>query len=230
MNTTTSTRFRSSFHDINLDLLKKLCDFHPWTRAELCKAVDMEASVLSMVLAGKRPLPGRVAKKFLALMGMKDDGSLDHMHGFVFRERAGRESELLEFLEQLYPEDPIAFGLKVSVADPVNLEKPPFFRLGLVLISRRYQCIVHTPPGSKLHLRWTPLKAEDVQMGVPPEVLMSLTNLPSKLDIAQAIANHVLDLGPKWPDVIQAARKRNVSPRDVLAWLEANYSVPRIEP
>ncbi len=227
MTTTDSKKFRSPFHGIDLKLLRMLCDLHPWSMADLCKAVDMEPSVLSMVLAGRRPLPIRVARPFLELMGMKEDGSLDQTHGFIFVEKPGREAVLREVHDRLFPEPPVACQLSVSVSDPDDLTKPPYVKLGFVLFEQGFVAVVHAGAGSHLSTWWSSSERVRNRYHEAPEKLLSTTELPSRVDMLRAFMGMEIEIDPTWDAVISEAKSRNVEARDVMAWLKTNFSTSK---
>ena len=219
-----SQKFRSTFHGIDLKLLRMLCDLHPWSMAELCKEVDMEPSVLSMVLSGKRPLPTRVARQFLVFMGMKEDGSLDPTHGFILKAKAGRAAQLQEVENLLFPEAPGKCLVTMLVPDPENPDKPPTQKSAFVLYFGNFIAVLHVALGSPDWLRESEIVA--ARYYAAPEVLLSLEKLPNKLDMLKAFAGSEIGISPTWEDVIEESRRRNVEARVVQEWLINNFSVP----
>lgn len=226
MTATETKKFRSSFHGIDLKLLRMLCDLHPWSMTDLCRSVGMEPAVLSMVLAGKRPLPSRVARSFLALMGMNEDGTLDSSHGFIFKEKPGRESELKHVYDLLFAETPAICRLTINVPDTGNQGRPPTIKTGFALFQGKFLAILHTDPASTRLVNSEHVFARYLEA---PETLLSITALPAKIDILRAFAGSKIEIAPTWDEVIQDAKRRNVEPRDVREWLVANFSAPETE-
>lgn len=226
MTATETKRFRSTFHELDLKLLRLLCDMHPLPMVELCKIVDLEPTVLYMVLAGKRPLPGRVAREFLALMGMKEDGTLDPGHGFILKEKPGRETELRQLHDLLFAETPAVCRLTMAVPDPAKPGKPPTIKTGYALYQGKFVAVLHPGPGQSKLVKSEHVVARYLEA---PEKLLSTTDLPAKIDILKAFAGSKIAIDPTWDEVIQDAKHKNVEPRDVMAWLEANFSVPNSE-
>lgn len=222
MTTSESKKFRSPFHGIDRKLLRMLCDLHPWSMADLCKAVDMEPSVLSMVLAGRRPLPSRVARPFLELMGMKEDGSLDKTHGFIFVEKPGREDELREVHDRLFPNLPVPCELRVSVPDPKDPTKPPIVKPGFILFDQGFVAVVHAKVSSNLLAWWIKTNVRNRNYEAP-EKLLSTTELPSRIDMLLAFRGMKMELDPTWDDVISEAKRRNVEARDAMEWLKTKF-------
>jgi hypothetical protein len=226
---TETKKYRSPFHGIDLKLLGMLCHVHPWSMAELCRAVDMETSVLSMVLAGKRPLPSRVARKFLALMGMKEDGALDPSHGYLLKERAGREAELQEVHDRLFPEAPAVCHLKISVPDPLYPTRRPTVKTGVVLFQGNFLAVVHAATGGA-SFAWSETGERVVTWyHEAPEKLLSLTELPTKVDMLRAFAGSKIEIGPTWEEVVRVAKGRFVEPRDAMNWIKSNFPAPETE-
>lgn len=194
--------------------------------AELCRAVGMETSVLSMVLAGKRPLPSRVARPFLALVGMKDDGALDPSHGYLLKDRPGREAELQHVQDRLFAETPAVCHLKTAVSDPMYPTRRPTEKTGVVLFQGNFLAVIHATAGSTSS-RWSETNARVVTWyHEAPEKLLSLTELPTKVDMLTAFAGSKIEIGPSWDEVIREAKRRNVEPRVAMNWVETNFSVP----
>jgi hypothetical protein len=235
MSTEPSKRFRSTYHDIDLQLLKQLCDLHPWSRAQLCKAVDMEPAVLSMVLAGKRPLPTRVARQFLDLMGMTEDGSLDRSHLFIFSVRSGQEDDLLLILGKIFfPDSKVKSILNCQIkahvpnADPSN---PPSLRTGYALFNGSSMAVVHAAIDSKVGGWWNPGQGVVTRQVANPEVLLSTEVLPTRSDLIKAVHGSNALLNPTWAEVIEEAKRRNVESHEVMLWLKEHFSaVPHAKP
>jgi hypothetical protein len=225
---TETKNYRSPFHGIDLKLLGMLCHMHPWSMAELCRAVGMETSVLSMVLAGKRPLPSRVARPFLTLMGMKEDGSLDPSHGYVLKERRGREDELQQVHDRLFAETPAVCHLTVSVADPAFPKKRPTVKSGVVLFQGNFLAVIHAAVDSPSSSWGVTSERVVTHYHEAPEKLLSITDLPTKVDMLKAFAGSKIEIGPSWDDVVTEAKRRYVQPRDAMNWIETNFSEPEI--
>jgi hypothetical protein len=189
----------------------------------------METSVLSMVLSGKRPLPSRVARQFLALMGMKDDGALDPSHGFLLKERPGREAELQHVQDRLFAETPAVCHLKIAVSDPVNPTRKPTEKTGVVLFQGNFLAVVHATAGSTSS-RWSETNERVLTWyHEAPEKLLSLTELPTKVEMLKAFAGSKIEIGPTWDEVVSEAKRRNVEPRVAMNWVQTNFSVPETE-
>ena len=194
--------------------------------AELCRAVGMETSVLSMVLAGKRPLPSRVARPFLALVGMKDDGALDPSHGYLLKDRPGREAELQHVQDRLFAETPAVCHLKTAVSDPMYPTRRPTEKTGVVLFQGNFLAVIHATAGSTSSRRSETNARVVTWYHEAPEKLLSLTELPTKVDMLTAFASSKIEIGPSWDEVIREAKRRNVEPRVAMNWVETNFSVP----
>lgn len=222
-------KFRSPFRDINLKMLRLLCDLHPWSMAELCKAVDLEPNVLSMVWAGKRPLPTRVARQFLDLVGMREDGSLDPQHGFIFKEKSGREAELIEIFSRLFPTEAVAVHLTRSESDPANPTKPPVVKTGRAFYDgKSYVAVLH---GSNTNspIAWglnQPFTLKDYES---PEDILATIKLPTKNDILRAFSRSKFPPMVTWKEVVQQGKQRKVEPEKVLEWITLNFPDPKPE-
>ena len=182
-----------------------------------------QPSVLSMVLAGRRPLPNRVARPFLELMGMNEDGSFIKEHGFIFVEKPGREAVLREVHDHLFPETPVACQLSASVPDPKDPTKPPSVKSGFLLFAQGFVAVVHAKADSNLLSWWN--KSEKVRNRTyeAPEKILSTTELPSWWDILVTFREMKIEIDPTWDEVISAAKRRRVEARHVMKWLETNF-------
>lgn len=219
--------FRSPYRDIDLTTLRLLCDLHPWSLGDLCKHVDIEQSVLSMVFAGHRPLPARVARKFLQLIGMRLDGSLDPEHGFVLVEKPGREKELDGLLSQMFPEKAGVVLLSGAVAESGEPSGRGTVKAGRAFFDGRFAAVVHGGNGLA-SISWEANDLYTLKDYRTPEVLLSTDSLPSKLDILKSFAGSKFPMKVNWEDVITAAALRKIEPHAVLQWMTTNYPNPAL--
>lgn len=214
------TKFRSPYREIEVSLLKTLCDLHPWTLRELSDYVGMGPSVLSNVFAGQRPIPSQYAKEFLKLIGLNADGSLDFAHGFVLIERAGREAQLAELLLRLFPNSDAGVVLLRSASISTNegggRSKVKF---GKAYFDGKCAVVVHTKnapvalnPGKNEHFHLVEVDSLDVLLSTDP--------LPTKLDILKAFAGSKFVSQLTWADVQSIAEKKGISPADVVDHLK----------
>jgi hypothetical protein len=201
-------KYRSPLRALDLHVLRLLCDLHPWPLRVLSREAGMVPSVLSNVLAGQRPLPTRLAEKFLSLVGMRPDGTLDPNHVFVFVNKLGREGELEEVLKRVFTE---SHGvLHLSKADAQSLAR------GRALFDGRFMAVVHeaglkdlsTVGHIKLH------QASD------EHALLSLNPLPTKLQFLKAFAGGEFARVVTWDEVRLVGEARGLAPVDVLDLIE----------
>lgn len=222
MKAETSAKFRSPYRDIDLGLLRQLCDVHPWTLKELCRVVGIEQAVLSMVFAGKRPLPARIAKEFLSLLGMQLDGSFDIEHAFVFAEKRFHESTLNVLLDRMYPEQP---GIVWLSSDGSSLEGQSHLDGNTnvwALFDGRIASVIHGIGGSVTQT-WKGVEAWTLKDFDSPKKLVLTAELPSKLDVLKAFANSKFPIQLTWDDVSKAAVRRKLNPYDVLKLISTHH-------
>ncbi len=226
MTSINTKNFRSPYRDIDLKMLRLLCDLHPWSLGELCKSVDLEQSALSMVFSGKRPLPIRIAKRFLQQIGMREDGSLDPDHGFVFVEKPGLESDLVALFARMYPEKAGVVFLNSAAANAVETSQGTAIKVGRAFFDGNFAAILHGG-GVASPVTWGSSERISLKDYKTPEVLLSTATLPTKIDILKAFAGSKFLFEATWEDVLSAGRLRNVEPKDVLTWITVNYPVKR---
>jgi len=218
--------FRSPYRDIDLKMFRLLCSLHPWTLGELCKQVGLKQSVLSMVFAGKRPLPFRIAKQFLQQVGMREDGTLDSDHGFVFMEKPGLEQELSALLTKMYPEKAGVVFLNSSAINTGEELQDCQIKIGRAFFDGNFAAVLHGS-GVALTIAWG-LSDHSVLLDYKtPEILLSMTMLPNKIDILKAFVGSKFLFEITWEEVVSVGRLRNVKPKDVLTWITANYPIER---
>lgn len=206
-------KYRSPMRAIDLRLLRQLCELHPWSLRELGLQVGMAQSTLSNVLAGQRPLPTRVAEKFLSVVGMRADGSLDANHGFVFVERVGREADLDGLLKRMFPEAPGALHLS-RPATPIGAEAgAQSAAFGRALFDGRFAAVIHDSITQKDPTSVGDLLLHDTR---DEHGLLSLNPLPSKLQILKAFAGGQFARVVTWDEVKLVAESRGMTALDVL--------------
>lgn len=209
------SRFRSPYRDIDVPLLKALCELHPWPLRDLCQQVGMKPSVLSNVFSGQRPLPTSVAKDFLNLMGMKDDGSLDSDHGFVLMEKNGRRTELTELMARIFPNHAGVVFLKSTSNNPSEISDVQGSTNGQAFFDTRYAAVVHNCKG----FPWASILENDsyaLRDHITAGTLLSTKTLPSKLDILKAFAGSKFVIQVTWEDVRIACERSDLTASDCL--------------
>ena len=214
--TISTSKSRSLYRDIDLPLLRLLCAFHPWPLQVLCQRVGMEPSVLSNVLAAKRPLPARVGKEFLGLLGMRFDGSLDPYHAFVFTEREGLEADLEALLARIFSKIPgVVLLTRLTETGESGAGKRQE-QCGVALYDGRFAAVVH---GRGLKYVAYDSKGQNWQLrnDSSTDVLMSTSPFPTKLDILKAFAEGEFSSARvTWDDVSVLCEKNGLDPLDVI--------------
>ena len=237
MTKTNPKKFRSPYRDVDLTILKLLCDLHPWSRRDICRHVGMEPSILSNVFAGQRPLPTSFAKDFLEFVGLRMDGTLDPDHGFVLAVRPGLESDVRGVIDRMFP-DGAAIVLLSSAQDSgaestsvdtdvgatqakVDTDVGSIqAEVGVAFWDGIYICVVQgdatfTAAYSASNDRW---KLRDYKS---PHVLLSIHPLPTKLDILKAFAGAKFKAELKWDDAIKVCENKGLTPEDVIEFANA---------
>lgn len=215
-------KYRSPYRDIDLATLRSLCDLHPWSFRKLAERVGIEPNVLSMVFSGDRPLPGRIAKDFLQLVGMRLDGSLDPEHAFVFVERPGREKELDDLLARIYPKKAGVARLNGTIMVADARSKRVSTKVGRAFFDGRFAVVVHGGDGLA-SVAWEAQEQYTMKDYATPDVLLSTTLLPTKRDILKAFAESKFPMQVTWDDVLAAFRARRIEPAVAL---ELAHSLP----
>lgn len=219
MNNPNPSKFRSPYREVDVSLLKTLCDLHPWTLRELSDHVGMGPSVLSNVFAGQRPLPSQYAKEFLKLIGMNADGTLDSDHGFVLIERVGREAQLADLLLRLFPNNDAGVVLLRSAAtSTVDGGARSKVKFGRAYFNGKCALVVHsknapTGPLSSENDRFKLVEVDSL------DVLLSTDRLPTKLDIVKAFAGSKFVFQLTWADFLIIAEKKGLTPADLVGYL-----------
>lgn len=219
-------KFRSPYRDVDLTLLKLLCDLHPWSRRDICRHVGMEPSILSNVFAGQRPLPTSFAKDFLEFVGLRMDGTLDPDHGFVLAVRPGLESDVRGLIDRMFPDGAtivLLSSAQDSGAESTSLDTDVGSiqaEVGVAFWDGIYTCVVQgdatfTAAYSASNDQW---KLRDYKS---PHVLLSIHPLPTKLDILKAFAGAKFKAELKWDDAIKVCENKGLTPEDVIEFANA---------
>jgi hypothetical protein len=213
----------SSLLGLDLPLLRQLCEFHRWPMTRLCETTGLEKSVLSNVLAGRRPLPKRIAAEFLSRVGMLPDGTLNSNHCFVFDQRVGREDELSGLVHKLFPNGGAFVDLANQWINRGNAKNPDP-RAGKALWDGLFTAVIRFDKSQysddvKLRSDWTFMGLDD-----SAENFLSDDILPNRSDVLEAFA--ATDFVPpiSWLDVQNYAKQQGLSPTVVLDILVGSVS------
>lgn len=219
MNNPNPTKFRSPYREVDVSLLKTLCDLHPWTLRELSDYVGMGPSVLSNVFAGQRPLPSQYAREFLKLIGMNPDGTIDSDHGFVLIERVGREAQLADLLLRLFPsKDAGVVLLRSAATSTTDGGARSKVKFGKAYFNGQCAAVVHSKntstgifPGGEDRFQLVEVDSLDILLSTDP--------LPTKLDIVKAFAGSKFVCRLTWADLQIIAEKKGVTPNHLAEHL-----------
>lgn len=215
MSTDSSARFRSPYRDIDLVTLRQLCDVHPWTLGEMSRHVGVDQSVLSMVFSGKRPLPTSIAKEFLDLLGLQIANTFDIDHAFVFVEKRSNEATLNELLTRMYQEKPGIVWLRHKRNGSEDQSNVAGSGDVWALFDGRIACVIHGNGGAVTQA-WKGTEVSTLKdFDASPE-LLSIKDLPGKIDVLKAFAKSKFPIQTTWDDVSQAALRKNLTAYDVL--------------
>jgi hypothetical protein len=179
----------------------------------LAQSVGMPNSNFVSALAGRRPFPKRAESALFAKLGLDAGGRL--VPGRLRRWRVRNVTDLRTVLSH---------GLSPAAIYRLTLEggRPPLHPLWLLVSAR--QEIFAVLDG---------IRDEDLPK-LPPENFVDEASLQVgewsaweqaalPVEAVRILLNNVKvvsDRDPDWGDVIRAAEGRDVSPRDVLVWLE----------
>lgn len=212
------SKFRSPYRDIDLKLLRELCNLHPWTMMEICQYVGIGRSVLTNVFSGQRPIPTRVAQKFLDFVGMQPDGSLDREHAFILQERPGNEEALADLFKRIFPTNRAGSVKLIAPGVTESGEQDPLKpRSGTAYFDGQFAAVVHginkVEPASHSDEKW---KMIDVSSS---DILLSKHPLPTKLDVLRKVSVADFQIQITWDQVILASKAKGLDASDVLQFI-----------
>lgn len=190
---------------------------------EICEHVGIGRSVLTNVFSGQRPIPTRVAQKFLDFVGMQADGSLNPDHAFIVQERSGNEDEILELMSKIFPKN--AAGSVQLLAPGIASDGEPDVlkpRHGVAYFDGQFAVVVHSTkkaePSVRLDDQW---KMIDVDSS---DVLLSINPLPCKMDVLKTVSVADFQIKITWEQVIAAGEAKGMDAAQVLQLINGAQS------
>lgn len=219
---TKNNRRVSPLATLNKDLVKQLCDLHPWDLKELCAQARLDQTVLSHFFAGRRPLPAKFAVAFLKQIGLRSDGEFDSEHCFVLKPALGMETKLTGLLGLLFPHG----GKKIDLSTEwINKGKakllPGEMSHGCALFDGGNTAVIHDNDLSDIPLV-IPGDWNLVDYDNSAELLLSLNLLPKKSDVLASFAAADLEAPDiNWESVRTQASSMGFTPNDVLQILKS---------
>jgi hypothetical protein len=182
---------------------------------EICEFVGIGRSVLTNVFSGQRPIPTRVAQKFLDFVGMQSDGSLDPDHAFILQERPGNEGEIADLMAKIFPAN--TAGSVQLIAPGVTAEGEPDLlkpRYGTAYFDGQFAVVLH---GAKKAEPAVPLDDQWKMIAVgSSDVLLSTNPLPSKLDVLKTVSVADFQIKISWEHVMNASQAKGFDEAYVL--------------
>ena len=106
-----SNRRLSRLSDLDREVVRELCDLHPWEMGQLCQSVGLNKSAFSNFLTGRRHLPQKHAAQFLRQLGLSVTGEVDKRHCFYFVVGPGLQKLALQWIDKLFPQGGKLFTL-----------------------------------------------------------------------------------------------------------------------
>jgi len=182
---------------------------------EICEFVGIGRSVLTNVFSGQRPIPTRVAQKFLDFVGMQSDGSLNPDHAFIVQERAGNEEEISALMAKIYPNNVAGAVKLIAPGVTANGEPDPLKpKHGVAYFDGQFAVVVHNTnkvePAVELDDQW---KMVDIGSS---DVLLSTSPLPTKLDVLKTVSVADFQIKITWDQVIAAGEAKGMDASHVL--------------
>ena len=98
-----SNRRLSRMADLDRQIVRELCDLHPFEMGQLCDNVGLNKSAFSNFLTGRRHLPEKFAAQFLRQIGLTVRGEIDPRHCFYFAVRPGLQDLAAKWISKLFP-------------------------------------------------------------------------------------------------------------------------------
>ena len=221
---TKNNRRTSPLSNLDRDLVKVLCDVHPWGLKELCEKVGLDNTVLSHFFAGRRPLPSKVAVSFLRQIGLRSDGKFDAEYCFVFKPPLGMEARLAQLISLIFPKG----GRRIALINEfITYGKAKSYRLdetvGYALFDGITAAVIHINDSSDVKLI-LPGKWKSVSNDAAGDALLSLDDLPKKSDVMVWFVAEGSDAPEiNWGSVETEARTKGLTPSDVLQMIKSSH-------
>ena len=217
MTTLPSNRRLSRLSDLDRDVIRELCDLHPWDMAQLCEKVGLNKSAFSNFLTGRRHLPQKHAAPFLRQLGLSVTGEVDTRHCFYFVVGPGLQELTLQWIHKLFPQGGQLFALAQGARSLEGAGKPGQERtlLGVALVGLETVAVVRDELNFG-DFAWITGQWERSGRLLDAQSLLDEHHLPEKTDVYRAIDGAPADDQQVWAEIRQLAQNANLSSGLVL--------------
>ena len=217
-----SNRRVSSLAGLDREMIRELCDLHPWDMGQLCEAVALNKSAFSNFLTGRRPLPEKFAPQFLRQIGLTIKGEMDPRHCFYFAVGPGRQDFAGKWISRLFPRG----GDMWTIVSQEQFQKGEdeveidVYELGVLLCCDDKVAIVRDDVNFG-DVSWIPGDWKNVGTLLSGNRLLNTSKLPTKETVFKAMYSaEPPDPKISW-EVVQAfAEKTGFTARDVMTYFE----------
>ena len=214
----TSNRRLSRMADLDRQIVRELCDLHPFEMGQLCDNVGLNKSAFSNFLTGRRHLPEKFAAQFLRQIGLTVRGEIDARHCFYFAVRPGLQDLAAKWISKLFPSGGDMWKINshkqyLAGEDEVEFE---VVELGVVLLNDDNVAVirddVHFGDVSWIPGNWT--NAGQLPAGTR---LLSTATLPTRKLLSTVMkASEPADPEASWVEVQAYAEKAGFTAQEVM--------------
>ncbi|MDO8768151.1 MAG: hypothetical protein Q7K57_05505 [Burkholderiaceae bacterium] len=216
-----TNRRLSPLRDLDVALVKSLCQLHPWGLGRLCANVGLSRMALSHFFAGRRPLPQKEAVAFLKQIGLTVKGEIDPRHCFVLLVRAGLQDLAIEWIARLFPKGGVMLIVNDRWPNGGRTEVPPQQAShGAALYDGEIAAVVHISKADP-EFAWLPGDWEIVNNTSDAEGILATEELPTKDTVRIAIEDTNREEVASWRQVQVEAEGAGLSAYDVLQRIRA---------
>ena len=217
----TSNRRLSRMADLDRQIVRELCDLHPFEMGQLCDNVGLNKSAFSNFLTGRRHLPEKFAAQFLRQIGLTVRGEIDPRHCFYFAVRPGLQDLAAKWISKLFPSGGDMWKINshnqyLAGEDEVEFE---VVELGVVLLNDDNVAVirddVHFGDVSWIPGNWT--NAGQLPAGTR---LLSKTTIPTRKLVSMVMeASEPTVPETSWAEVQTYAEKGGFTADDIMNYL-----------
>ena len=209
--------------DLDRQIVRELCDLHPFEMGQLCDNVGLNKSAFSNFLTGRRHLPEKFAPKFLRQIGLTVRGEIDPRHCFYFAVRPGLQDLAAKWISKLFPIGGEIWKIISQERRLVDEDEDEggfdVFELGVVLLNDDNVAVirddVHFGEVSWIPGRWT-------KAGYLPDGsrLLSTTTLPTRKLLSTIMEfSDPVEPEASWAEVQAYAEKGGLTADDMMNYL-----------
>ena len=212
-----SNRRGSRLTELDREVVRELCDLHPWDMGQLCEKVGLNKSAFSNFLTGRRYLPQKHAAQFLRQLGLSVTGEVDNRHCFYFVVGPGLQELALKWIEKLFPQGGKLFTLAQGALSLEGAGGPGRDRplLGVVLLSLDAVAVVRDKVNFG-DFAWITGNWERSGHLLDAQALLDEHHLSDKSAVYAAIDGAPADDPQVWADIQRAAQNAGLSGGQVL--------------